>query len=100
MTQVDDVLYIPNVSRFKQTIQKKIEYFFNNSLKEALQSQQDSYIVDLFIAPNKVGLTLNSLRLISNPIDLCTGNVSIPYQYRNLSLHLATMPGTTNEWAI
>ena len=100
MTQVDDVLYIPNVSRFEQTIQKKIEYFFNNSLKGALQAQQDSYIVDLFVAPNKVGLALISLRLIPNPIDLCTGNVSIPYQYRSLPLYLAAIPETTNEWAI
>ena len=100
MTQVDDILYIPNVSRFNQTIRKKIEFFFNNYLKEALQAQQDSYIVDLFVAPNKVGLVLNSLRFIPIPIDLCTGIVSIPYQYRSLPFHLATMPETANEWTI
>jgi hypothetical protein len=53
LTQYDDVLYVPNISRFHQTIQFKLQYFFNNVLKKSFPNERN-YIVDLFIAPNKV----------------------------------------------
>ena len=56
ITQIDDILYIPNIARYTATIQKKLEYFFQNTLKPAFE-EQGSYIVDLFVAPNKVVAT-------------------------------------------
>ncbi|XP_019849035.1 PREDICTED: FK506-binding protein 5-like isoform X1 [Amphimedon queenslandica] len=56
VTQHDDILYVPNIARFKKTILSKIQYFFDNDLKPAME-KEGNYIVDLFLAPNKIFVT-------------------------------------------
>ena len=53
LSQKDDVAYIPNIARYKTTIEKKIKYFFEKSLKPAFLDLEN-YVVDIFVGPNKV----------------------------------------------
>lgn len=53
LSQYDDMAYIPNIIRFKGTIQKKILSFFNAHIKRAIEDH-DNYLIDVFVAPNQV----------------------------------------------
>ena len=55
VSQYDDVLYYPNVVRYKEVICTRIKAFFEQHVKEALQEHKN-YVVDFFVGPEKVFL--------------------------------------------
>ena len=65
LSQKDDVAYIPNIVRYKDTIKTKIVHFFNSKVKESLK-ELDSYIIDIFVGTNKVCWTISKNCLYSS----------------------------------
>ena len=55
VSQYDDVVYYPNVVRYKEVICTRIKAFFEQHVKEALQEHKN-YVVDFFVGPEKVFL--------------------------------------------
>lgn len=55
LSQYDDVVYHPNVVRYKEVICTRIKGFFENHVKEALQEHKN-YVIDFFVGPDKVFL--------------------------------------------
>ena len=55
VSQYDDVVYHPNVVRYKEVICTRIKGFFENHVKEALQEHKN-YVIDFFVGPKKVFL--------------------------------------------
>ena len=53
VSQYDDVVYHPNVVRYKGVICTRIKGFFENHVKEALQEHKN-YVIDFFVGPEKV----------------------------------------------
>ena len=49
----DDVTYVPNIVRYKTTIQTKIVQFFNTTVNPSFVDL-DNYIVDIFVGVHKV----------------------------------------------
>lgn len=98
ITQIDDILYVPNIARFMDTIQNKLVYFFQNTLKPTFESK-GSYIVDLFIAPNKVTIAMTTdwvtMLLL---IGLCDGAPPISYQYWGVSVYMAAVTEPVDGW--
>ena len=55
LSQYDDVVYHPNVVRYKEVICTRIKEFFDKHVKEALQEHKN-YVIDFFVGPEKVFL--------------------------------------------
>ena len=53
VSQYDDVVYYPNVTRHKEVICTRIKAFFEQHVKEALQEHKN-YVVDFFVGPTNV----------------------------------------------
>ena len=53
VSQYDDVVYYPNVTRHKEVICTRIKAFFEQHVKEALQEHKN-YVVDFFVGPTDV----------------------------------------------
>lgn len=53
VSQYDDVVYYPNVVRFKQVICTRIKAFFDQHVKEALKEHKN-YVIDFFVGLEKV----------------------------------------------
>lgn len=54
LSQYNDTTYFPNVVHYKDTvISRKVQQFFQDSIKEALKDLEN-YIIDFFVAPDKV----------------------------------------------
>ena len=54
MSQYNDNTYFPNVVHYKDTVIKvKVQQFFQDCVKEQLKELKN-YIVDIFVAPEKV----------------------------------------------
>ncbi len=53
LSQLDDTTYYPNVDHYKTTVCHKIDEFFREHVKETLK-EKESYIIDFFVAPDKV----------------------------------------------
>jgi len=53
VSQYDDIVYYPNVTRHKQVICTRIKSFFEKHVKEALQEHKN-YVVDFFVGPTNV----------------------------------------------
>ena len=65
LSQYNDTTYYPNVADYKTTIQHKVCDFYNEHLREALK-EHENYIVDFFISPDKVPVTLEIAELCSS----------------------------------
>ena len=53
LSQYNDTAYFPNAAEWKDVIQEKIQEFFANVVRDALSSFEN-YIIDFFVAPDKV----------------------------------------------
>lgn len=58
-SQKDDVAYIPNIVRYRDTIRTKVVHFFNSTMKKSL-ADTESYIVDIFVGTTKVNILYQS----------------------------------------
>lgn len=111
--------YIPNIVRYKTTIQTKIVQFFNTTVKPSFVDL-DNYIVDIFVGVHKVCFLvcmfyahtscsvlvvhdiqvlplvaislcrLNDFLFLFSHTDICPRSVSILPWHRCLSFYLAT----------
>ena len=55
LSQYDDVVYYPNVVKYKEVICTRIKEFFDKLVKEVLQEHKN-YVIDFFVGPEKVFL--------------------------------------------
>ena len=70
LSQYDDTTYYPNVYQYKTTIQRKVEEFFTEHVSDALKDFEN-YIIDFFVAPEKVSLVL----VYSFPVHLIMADI-------------------------
>ena len=70
LSQVNDSVYFPNVDYYKSTIQLKVQEFFKENIQDSLK-QLENYIIDFFVAPEKVcfyAVTVGLLLIKAHPL--------------------------------